>query len=80
MIDFPEWIQINDSLITFKYSGTLPNGVGYIVLGMPGIDYAHIEYMGSPMALAYQGLVYGRSSYNSDKLEILYRTDRKSVV
>lgn len=80
MIDFPEWIQVNDSLITFKHSGTLPDGVEYIVLCMPGTDHAHVEYMAAPMALVYQGVVYGRASYNSDKLEILYRTDKQTAI
>lgn len=80
MIDFPQWIQINDSLLTFKHSGTLPDGVKYIALSMPGIDYANEEYVSAPMALVYQGVVYGRSSYNSDKLEIIYRTDKQTAI
>ena len=80
MIDFPEWIQINASLIAFKRSGNFPDGTGYIVLCMPGIDYPHKEYIASPMALVYQGVVYGRSSYNSDKLEIIYRTDKETAI
>ena len=80
MIDFPQWIQINDSLITFKHSGTLPDGVEYIVLSMPGIEHAHTEYMESPMALVYNGVVYGRSAYSSTTKEIVYRTDKQTAI
>ena len=80
MIDFPQWLQINDSLITFKHSGKLPDGVGYIVMSMAGIDYPHVEYMASPMALVYNGIVYGRSCYDSEKLQIIYRTDKPTAI
>tara|TARA_R100000808_G_scaffold7822_1_gene22541 strand:+ start:409 stop:663 length:255 start_codon:yes stop_codon:yes gene_type:complete len=78
-IDFPHWIQVNESLITFKSSGTLPDGVGYITIDISQAEYAHIAYLQSPMALVYNGVVYGRSSYNSDKMEVVYRTDKPTA-
>ena len=78
-IDFPHWIQVNESLITFKSSGTLPDGVGYITIDISQAEYAHLAYLKSPMALVYNGVVYGRSSYSSEKMEVIYRTDKPTA-
>jgi hypothetical protein len=37
------------------------------------------EYLNAPAAIEYNGRIYGRSAWNSDKGEIYYRTDAKLV-
>lgn len=52
---------------------TLPNGVG--VLEMP-YDGDSKTFINAPMAYRIEGVVYGKSSHNSDTFKIVYRTDQ----
>jgi hypothetical protein len=56
-----------------KRSETLPDGVKVVILDCAG----SIEYNHSPKALEYDGELYSRTGWNSDRYESYYRTDRK---
>lgn len=51
----------------------LPDGTGVIQLVFDG---SALAYHRAPGGLKCNGRVYGKSSYNSDSLYIVYRTDK----
>jgi hypothetical protein len=54
--------------------GTLPNGVGFIVVMYDG-TYEGFKKM--PNGLKMDDKIYGKSCHNSDTFEVVYRTDKK---
>lgn len=62
----PLWNAVN-----FVTHQTLPDGIGLLTVGCT--DYA--DFVMAPPALRFEGKVYGRSGWNSDKCESYYRTD-----
>ena len=59
--------------LTIKHAETLPNGIKVIMLDCAG----SLEYNNSPKALEYDGEIYGRTGWNSDRCISYYRTDKK---
>jgi hypothetical protein len=59
--------------ITVRQFETLPDGVGVVTIDCA--DY--IGFIRTPHALEYDGVVYGRSGWNSDKCCAYYRSDVK---
>ena len=58
--------------ITVRSAETLPD-VAKVVM----IDVAdYIDYIRTPHAIEYDGEIYGRSGWNSDKHVVYYRTDK----
>ena len=58
--------------ITVRLSETLPDGVKVVQLDVA--DY--VDFIRSPHAIEYDGDVYGRSGWNSDRHVVYYRTDK----
>jgi len=58
--------------ITVRSAETLPDGVKVVMLDVA--DY--IDFIRTPHAIEYDGEIYGRSGWNSDKHVVYYRTDR----
>ncbi len=56
--------------ITIRNAETLPNGVKVITVSIE-------DFYTSPHAIEYDGEVYGRTGWNSDKYIAYYRTDKK---
>tara|TARA_R100000008_G_C3527117_1_gene137177 strand:+ start:448 stop:678 length:231 start_codon:yes stop_codon:yes gene_type:complete len=52
---------------------TLPDGVGVVMIDC----YDYVEYKRTPSGIVYDGKVYGRTGWNSDKHVVYYRTDAK---
>ncbi len=58
--------------IAIKEACQLPDGVRVVT-----IDVADYEgFARSPHAIEYDGELYGRSGWNSDRYEVYYRSDR----
>jgi hypothetical protein len=57
---------------TVRSAETLPDGVKVVMLDVA--DY--IDFIRKPHAIEYEGQIYGRSGWNSDKCVAYYRTDR----
>jgi len=62
-----------EATITIKLAETLPNGVMVLTVDMAE-GYMCFPRR-SPKALRFNGRLYGRSGWNSDKLVIYYRSD-----
>jgi len=58
--------------IAIKEACTLPDGVKLVTIDVA--DYA--GFARSPHAIEYDGELYGRSGWNSDRYEVYYRSDR----
>jgi len=58
--------------ITVRLAETLPDGVKVVHLDVA--DY--VDFIRSPHAIEYDGEVYGRSGWNSDRHVAYYRTDK----
>jgi len=57
--------------ITIRSAQTLPDGVQVVQLDVA--DY--MDFIRSPHAIEYDGQVYGRSGWNSDRHVVYYRSD-----
>ena len=62
--------SVND-VVLLRLVETLPDGVTVLTVDMA--DYAH--FIRSPMALRFNGRLYGRSGWNSDRHVAYYRSD-----
>ena len=58
--------------ITVRSAETLPDGAKVVMIDVA--DY--IDYIRTPHAIEYDGEIYGRSGWNSDKHVVYYRTDK----
>jgi len=58
--------------VTVRATETLPDGVKVVMLDVA--DY--IDFIRKPHAIEYEGQIYGRTGWNSDKCVAYYRTDR----
>ncbi len=60
-----------ENAISVRTAVTLPDGVKVVTIDVA--DY--IDFIRTPHAVEYNGQVYGRSGWNSDKCIAYYRTD-----
>jgi hypothetical protein len=65
--------QSLQNAISVKQAETLPNGVKVVMIDC--CDY--YDFTQKPHAVSYEGQVYGRTGWNSDKMIAYYRTDKK---
>ena len=61
-----------ENAITIRSAETLPDGVKVVQLDVA--DY--IDFIRSPHAIEYDGVVYGRSGWSSDSHVVYYRSDK----
>jgi hypothetical protein len=62
-----------ENAITIRSTETLPDGVKVVQLDVA--DY--IDFIRKPHAIEYDGEIYGRSGWNSDRHVAYYRSDVK---
>jgi len=62
--------------ITVRSTETLPNGVKVVQIDVA--DY--IDFIRKPHAIEYDGELYGRSGWNSDRHVAYYRSDIKPAL
>jgi len=58
--------------VTVRSTETLPDGVKVVMVDVA--DY--IDFIRTPHAIEYDGQIYGRTGWNSDRCIAYYRTDR----
>ena len=59
--------------LTVRNAETLPDGAKVVTIDVA--DY--MNFINTPHAIEYDGQVYGRTGWNSDKFVAYYRTDKK---
>ena len=59
--------------VSVKEVCTLPDGVKLLTIGL------YDDYLQMPTALEYEGVVYGRTGWNSDKHEVYYKDNKKTA-
>ncbi len=67
-----------DGAVPVARHDRLGDGVEALIVDNPTNDYA--GFAGAPGAVRFGGRVFGRSSYDTDRGHIVYRTDRAVAV
>jgi hypothetical protein len=62
-----------ENALVVRQAAKLPDGVGVVMLDC--FDYD--AFKRTPSGLEYEGELYGRTGWNSDKHIVYYRTDAK---
>ena len=65
-----------ENAITVRSAATLPDGVKIVELDVA--DY--VDFIRKPQAIEYDGEIYGRSGWNSDRHVAYYRSNVKPAL
>jgi hypothetical protein len=66
-----------ENSLSIADAGTLPNGVKVIEIDYNG---TYQQFHDAPAAIKCNGVIYGKSSHNSDTNRIVYRSDKVFAV